>query len=153
MRAENQQCPHAKWDRLKGYIRKLTQSYCLNRASWRQRRLGTLQSQRNAIIRQHKQQPYILNTLLRDVESELANLQRKLAEMSILRAVKTWIDNNERDVGYLQRTIEQRVSKQQFTNIIHPSTGVTCSSTSDKVEAVHHFYQDLYADEPIHHLP
>ncbi|KAK4517255.1 uncharacterized protein ATC70_000587 [Mucor velutinosus] len=30
-----------KWDRLKGYIRKLTKAYCSKRASWRKQRLNT----------------------------------------------------------------------------------------------------------------
>lgn len=143
--------PQVKWDRLKGYIRKLTQSYCRNRSSWRQRRLKYLYSRRNGIIRQYKYQPDILNHLLLDVEAELASIQREITETAILRAGKKWIENNERDVGYLKRTIERRVNKQQFVNIVHPTTGVSCLSTTDKVEAVHHFYQHLYANEPIQH--
>lgn len=148
--ADSSESSQVKWDRLKGYVRKLTQSYCRNRSSWRQRKLRELQSNRNNLLRRYKSSPELLNDLLPPLENEIATIEHEIAETAILRAGKNWIENNERDVGYLQRTIKQRSVRRQFTNIVHPSTGKDCLTTADKLGAVHHFYQDLYADDPIH---
>lgn len=57
---------------------------------------------------------------------------------------------NEKDLGYLKRTAEQRITQRQFIQPTHPVTGVDYITTKDKLAAVHDFYQDLYSDEPSH---
>ncbi|KAG1040676.1 hypothetical protein G6F43_012242 [Rhizopus delemar] len=143
--------PQEKWDLLKKMVKKVTQNFCRNRCIWRKEQIKQLQSQRNAILRRHSDNPTCLNILLPDVENKLAKLQTEIAEIDILRAGKRWIENNEKSAGYLKRTAESRNIKRNINKIIHPDTGLECLDIKSKLEAASKFYSTLYSAEPINH--
>ncbi|KAG2192764.1 hypothetical protein INT46_002424, partial [Mucor plumbeus] len=139
-----------KWDRLKGYIRKLTKAYCSNRSSWRKERLKELQSTRNQLIRHLKEDQPALQAQLPKVEHSIAHMEHEMARNAILKAGKKWLDNNENSVGFLKKTAERRLAQRNFDTITHPSSNVPCTTTADKLDAVHSFYDVLYSPEPTH---
>ena len=139
-----------KWDRLKGYVKKLTKCYCSNRSSWRKDRLRELQSSRNLLIRTYKNDQQSLQNELPKVEHAIARIQHELNQHATLQAGKRWLAHNENSVGFLKRTGERRLAQRYFVHITHPQSGVTCSSTADKLDAVHSYYNVLYSPEPTH---
>lgn len=139
-----------KWDRLEGYITKLTKAYCSNRSSWPKDWLRELQSNRNQLIRQYKHDQQTLQLQLSSVERDIARLEHKLARNASLKVGMQWLNNNENLVGCLKRTAERRLAQRHFNNITHPTSGNNCTSTDDKLEAVHSFYEELYSTEPTH---
>ncbi|KAI8071157.1 uncharacterized protein B0P05DRAFT_573226 [Gilbertella persicaria] len=90
--------PQLQWDRFKGYVRKITQNYYSNRASWRKKRLKELQSKRNFLCRLYKQQKSFINTVLPEVENEIAVLQNEMFVTATLRAGKVWMEKSERNL-------------------------------------------------------
>jgi hypothetical protein len=92
-----------------------------------------------------------LNSLLPEVENNLAKLQTEIAEIDILRAGKRWIENNEKPVGYLKRTAELRSIKRNITKLVQPEIGLKCLDIKAKLDATSSFYSTLYSAEPIHH--
>jgi hypothetical protein len=148
--ADSSDSNQIKWDRLKGYIRKLTKAYCSNRASWRKQRLKDLQSSRNHLIRQSKGDQEVLQKELPKVEKPIARLEHELAANATLKAGRLWLDNNENSVGFLKKTGERRLAQRNMETITHPTSEVPCLSTADKLEAVHAYYDVLYSPEPTH---
>ena len=67
-----------------------------------------------------------------------------------LKAGRRWLDHNENSVGFLKKTAERRLAQRTMDTITHPTTSVPCSSTADKLEAVHNYYDVLYSPEPTH---
>ncbi|KAL7327521.1 hypothetical protein PS15p_205937 [Mucor circinelloides] len=66
-----------------------------------------------------------------------------------LKAGRRWLDHNENSVGFLKKkTAERRLAQGTMNTITHPTTSVPCSSTADKLEAVHDYYDVLYSPEP-----
>ncbi|KAK4518334.1 kinetochore-associated Ndc80 complex subunit nuf2 [Mucor velutinosus] len=139
-----------KWDRLKGYIRKLTKAYCSNRASWRKQRLKDLQSSRSQLIRQLKDDQEALQQELPKIEKPIARLEHEMALNATLKAGRLWLDNNEHSIGFLKKTGERRLAQRTMDTITHPTTEVPCTTTADKLEAVHAYYDVLYSPEPTH---
>ncbi|KAK4518015.1 uncharacterized protein ATC70_001365 [Mucor velutinosus] len=139
-----------KWDRLKGYIRKLTKAYCSNRASWRKQRLKDLQSSRNQLIRRLKGDQEALQQELPKVEKPIAQLEHEIALNATLKAGRLWLDNNEHSIGFLKKTGERRLAQRTMDTITHPTTEVPCTTTADKLEVVHAYYDVLYSPEPTH---
>lgn len=139
-----------KWDRLKGYIKKLTKAYCSNRSSWRKERLKDLQGTRNRLMRQLQHDQQALQSQLTKVEHGIARIEHELARNASLKAGKKWLDNNENSVGFLKKTADRRLAQRNFDSITHPNSGVSCTTTEDKLTAVHTFYDTLYSPEPTH---
>lgn len=46
-------------------------------------------------------------------------------------------------VGFLKKTGEHRLAQRNMETITHPTSEVPCSTTVDKLEAVHAYYDDL----------
>ncbi|KAI8059975.1 uncharacterized protein B0P05DRAFT_269582 [Gilbertella persicaria] len=138
--ADTTDSPQMQWDRLKGCVRKITQNYYSNRASWQKQRLKELQSRRNLLCRLYKQQKSFLNTILPEVENEVAYLQNEMYIIASLRASKIWTENSECNIGYFKRIARDRSTERQFNTIVHSVTNVECTSTHDKLEAVQAFY-------------
>ncbi|KAK4520677.1 uncharacterized protein ATC70_006555 [Mucor velutinosus] len=139
-----------KWDRLKGYIRKLAKAYCSNRASWRKQRLKDLQSSRNQLIRQLKGDQEVLQQELPKVEKPIAQLEHEIALNATLKAGRLWLDNNKHSVGFLKKTDERRLAQRTMDTITYPTTEAPCTTTADKLEAVRAYYDVLYSPEPSH---
>lgn len=94
-----------KWDRLNGYIKKLTKAYCSNRSSWRKERLKDLQGTRNRLMRQLQHDQQALQSQLTKVEHGIARIEHELARNASLKAGKKWLDNNENSVGFLKKLL------------------------------------------------
>ena len=139
-----------KWDRLKGYVKKLTKNYCSNRSSWRQDKLKQLQSERNTLMRHFKNDQAAMQTQLPKIDQNIGYLQHEMARDAALKADKRWLVHNENSVGFLKKTAERQLAQRTIDIITHPSSNVPCLSTSDKLDAVQSFYSELYSPEPIH---
>lgn len=138
-----------QWDYIKNMVKKVTQNFCRIRAVKQKQIMRELQSDRNSILRRYRHDTYVLQTLLPDIESQIAKIQQERAETSRLRAGKKWLEFNEKSAGYLARTIAGRNSSRNFKKIIHPVTGVNCEDTESKLAAIHTFYSDLYTAKRI----
>ena len=116
----------------------------------KKKRLKDLQSSRNHLIRQLKDDQKALQAQLPRVEHSIAQLEHEIAINATLKAGKRWLDNNENSVGFLKQTAERRLAQRNFDTITHPTSNVPCSTTMDKLDAVHSFYDVLYSPEPTH---
>ena len=139
-----------KWDRLKGYVKKLTKNYCSNRSSWRQDKLKQLWSEGNTLMRHFKNDQAAMQTQLPKIDQNIGYLQHEMARDAALKAGKRWLVHNENSVGFLKKTAERQLAQRTMDIITHPSSNVPCLSTSDKLDAVQSFYSELYSPEPIH---
>lgn len=88
-----------------------------------------LQSDWNSSLRRYRHSAHVLQTLLPDIEAQIAKIQQERAETSLLRAGKKWLKFNEKSARYLARTIAGRNSSKNFKKIIHRITGVNFEDT------------------------
>ncbi|OBZ81884.1 hypothetical protein A0J61_10069, partial [Choanephora cucurbitarum] len=114
----------------------MIQTYSRHRTSWRTHRLKQLQSQHNSYCRQYRSDPLLLDILVSPLQKEISNLQAEVSQTHRLRAGKRWLENHEHSAGYLQRTITARARKRNIGPLTHPVTGLHCSDTASKLDAV-----------------
>ncbi|KAK4521006.1 uncharacterized protein ATC70_006890 [Mucor velutinosus] len=138
-----------QWDHIKRLVKKVTQNFCLFRAAKQQKLLRDLQSDRNRLLRNHRNDSVVLQSLLPDLDSQIAKIQKTRAKTYRLRASKRWLEHNEKLAGYLACIATVRNSSRNFQMIIHPVSGVPCEDTESKLDAIHTFYTDLYTKKDI----